>query len=127
MSLPGLEEAKAFFLHAKAKVQASTRRETDFKKENFDAVFMGNEGTGKTMLARLYAKFLVSLGVVKQTETVSVIGKFSAYGMSKTTTLSHIHSICISCGGCVSHRFATLDLPNGTDHTRLPLLTMLIS
>ncbi|KAF5008081.1 hypothetical protein FDECE_5630 [Fusarium decemcellulare] len=102
MSLPGLEEAKAFFLHAKAKVQAAQRRETDFKKENFDAVFMGNEGTGKTMLARLYAKFLSSLGVVKKSGTITGINRFSAYSMSKTSTLSTIHSTCNACGGCIA-------------------------
>ncbi|KAM5380363.1 hypothetical protein ACJZ2D_003465 [Fusarium nematophilum] len=102
MSLPGLEETKAFFLHAKAKVQAAQRRETDFKKENFDAVFMGNEGTGKTMLARLYAKFLASLGVVKKSGGITGINRFSAYSMSKTSTLSSIHSTCNACGGCIA-------------------------
>lgn len=102
MSLPGLEESKAFFLHAKAKIQAATRRETDLKKENFDAVFMGNQGTGKTMLANLYAKFLASMGVVKAVGAIDGISKFSAYNMSKTSTLSSIHSSCITTGGCVS-------------------------
>lgn len=102
MSLPGLEEVKAFFLHTKAKVMASTRRETDFKKENFDVVFMGNQGTGKTMLANLYAKFLRSLGVVKPMGAIPGINKFSAYNMSKTTTLNQIQHTCTSCGGCVS-------------------------
>ncbi|KAJ4269690.1 hypothetical protein NW762_001358 [Fusarium torreyae] len=102
MSLPGLEEAKAFFLHAKAKVKASQRRETDFKKENFDAVFMGSEGTGKTMLARLYAKYLVSLGVVKKSGVFTGINRFSAYNMSKTSTLGTIHNTCNACGGCIA-------------------------
>ncbi|KAF5022581.1 hypothetical protein F66182_5367 [Fusarium sp. NRRL 66182] len=102
MSLPGLEEAKAFFLHAKAKVKASQRRETSFRKENFDAVFMGSEGTGKTMLARLYAKFLQSLGVVKKNGVFAGINRFSAYNMSKTSTLSTIHSTCNACGGCIA-------------------------
>ncbi|KAF4954616.1 hypothetical protein FSARC_12056 [Fusarium sarcochroum] len=102
MSLPGLEEAKAFFLHAKAKVKASQRRETDFKKENFDAVFMGSEGTGKTMLARLYAKYLVSLGVVKNSGVFTGINRFSAYNMSKTSTLGTIHNTCNACGGCIA-------------------------
>ena len=102
MSLPGLEEAKEFFLNAKAKVHATQRRETDAKKENFDAVFMGPQGTGKTMLANLYAKFLRSMGVVKSSGSISGINRFSAYNMSKTSTLGTIHSTSLSCGGCVS-------------------------
>lgn len=103
MSLPGLEEAKSFFLQAKAKVKAAERRETDLKKENFDAVFMGGEGTGKTMLSRLYAKYLVSLGVVKKSGVFTGINRFSAYNMSKTSTLGTIHNTCNACGGCVSN------------------------
>ncbi|SPJ88693.1 related to stage V sporulation protein K [Fusarium torulosum] len=102
MSLPGLEEAKSFFLQAKAKVKAAERRETDLKKENFDAVFMGGEGTGKTMLSRLYAKYLVSLGVVKKSGVFSGINRFSAYNMSKTSTLGTIHNTCNACGGCIA-------------------------
>lgn len=102
MSLPGLEEAKSFFLNAKAKFHAAERRETELKNENFDVVFTGGQGTGKTMLANLYAKFLASLGVVKPSGSVTGISKFSAYNMSKTSTLSSIHSTSIACGGCVS-------------------------
>ncbi|KAF4988297.1 hypothetical protein FGRMN_9848 [Fusarium graminum] len=102
MSLPGLEEAKAFFLQAKAKVKAAERRETNFKKENFDAVFMGGEGTGKTILSRLYAKYLVSLGVVKKSGGFTGINRFSAYNMSKTSTLGTIHNTCNACGGCIA-------------------------
>lgn len=108
MSLPGLEETKAFFLHTKAKVMAAERRETDLKKENFDAVFMGSQGTGKTMLARLYAKYLQSMGVVKPYGLNTGINKFSAYNMSKTSTLSTIHNTCSTCGGCVSRSMIAL-------------------
>jgi hypothetical protein len=102
MSVPGLEEAKSFFLNAKARFRASERRETDIKNENFDAVFTGHQGTGKTMLANLYAKFLASMGLVKPSGTMTGINKFSAYNMSKTSTLSTMHSTSIACGGCVS-------------------------
>ncbi|KAJ4019062.1 hypothetical protein NW752_004802 [Fusarium irregulare] len=102
MSLPGLEEAKSFFLQTKARVNAAQRRETDLKKENFDVVFMGSEGTGKTMLSRLYAKYLVSLGVVKKSGVFTGINRFSAYNMSKTSTLGTIHNTCNACGGCIA-------------------------
>ncbi|KAG5765466.1 hypothetical protein H9Q72_006449 [Fusarium xylarioides] len=102
MSLTGLEEVKAFFLQAKAKVKAAQRRETDLKKENFDVVFTGGEGTGKTMLARLYAKYLISLGVVKKSGVFTGINRFSAYNMSKTSTLGTIHNTSNACGGCIA-------------------------
>lgn len=102
MSLPALEETKAFFLHAKAKVQASTRRETSLKKDNFDVIFTGNEGTGKTAMANLYARMLVSLGLVKPTSDYTGIHRVSCYQFSKTCTLSSIQNISSSCGGCVS-------------------------
>ncbi|KAF7562534.1 hypothetical protein G7046_g1615 [Stylonectria norvegica] len=102
MSVPGLEEAKSFFLHAKAKAQAVERRETSLEKENFDAVFTGNEGTGKTTLANLYAKYLVSLGVIKSVGSVTGINKFSAYNFSKTTTITQMHNTSSICGGCIA-------------------------
>ncbi|KAF5642693.1 ESX-1 secretion system 1 [Fusarium sp. NRRL 52700] len=102
MSLTGLEEVKAFFLQTKAKVKAAQRRETDLKKENFDVVFTGGEGTGKTMLARLYAKYLISLGVVKKSGVFTGINRFSAYNMSKTSTLGTIHNTSNACGGCIA-------------------------
>lgn len=102
MSLPGLEEGKAFFLHAKAKHQAATRRETSLHKENCDVVFMGNEGTGKSMLARLYAGFLVSMGFVKPTPDYKGVLKVRGYDFSKTSTIMKMENHCEACGGCVS-------------------------
>jgi DNA replication protein DnaC len=102
MSLPGLEEAKAMFLHAKAKFQAATRRETSLKKDNFDVCFVGNQGTGKSFLANLYAKYLVSLGVVKPPSGSTGIHKISSYYFRKTNTIDAMTNIANLCGGCVS-------------------------
>lgn len=107
MSLPGLEDIKAFFLHAKAKVQAATRRGIDLKDVNFDVVFTGNEGTGKTAIANLYANFLASLGLVKPRGAQKGIEKFSAYGFSKTRTLDSMRTTISNRGGCVSHCYNT--------------------
>lgn len=101
MSLPGLEEAKAFFLHIKARLQATTRRGGDMRKENLDVVFMGNDGTGKTTVARLYAKFLASLGLMKSPP----MGRYTyhtAYEFSPTHTVNYMGATCRSMGGCVS-------------------------
>jgi hypothetical protein len=125
MSLPGLEETKTMFLHAKAKVQAATRRETSLKKENFDVVFTGNEGTGKTTMAHLYAKFLQSLGLVKPAGGYNPIHVVSSYYFGKTSTLETMRNICASCNGCVSS-----DVPrskeNVANQSRLRSLTTLI-
>ncbi|KND89373.1 Uncharacterized protein TOPH_06010 [Tolypocladium ophioglossoides CBS 100239] len=100
MSLPGLEEAKAFFLHTKARVQAATRRGADMRKENLDVVFMGNDGAGKTTVARLYAKFLSSLGLMKSPP----MGRYTyhtAYEFSPTHTVNYMGATCRSWGGCI--------------------------
>ncbi|KAI9147702.1 Stage V sporulation protein K [Paramyrothecium foliicola] len=102
MSLTGLEETKAFFLHAKAKIQAATRRETSLGKENFDVVFLGNQGTGKSLMARLYAKFLASMGVVKPTPSYTGIEFFSSYGFGKSASLSIMRTTSEACGGCIA-------------------------
>jgi hypothetical protein len=127
MSLTGLEETKAFFLHAKAKIQAASRRDTGLKKENFDVVFLGNEGTGKSAMARLYAKFLASMGLVKPTATYSGIEYFSSYGFGKSASLSTMRNTCDACGGCVSDQLGEFTMTIRSlirRNFRLPLLTM---
>ncbi|VUC25412.1 unnamed protein product [Clonostachys rosea] len=101
MSLPGLEDVKAMFLHAKAKIQASTRRETCLKKENFDVCFTGGQGTGKSTCATLYAKFLVSIGLFKPPAGNTGIHKASSYYFAKTSTLESMRQISSTCGGCI--------------------------
>jgi DNA replication protein DnaC len=108
MSLPGLEEVKSLFLHTKAKIQAATRRGTALRQENFDIAIIGNEGTGKSIVAGLYANFLASLGLVKKSPSYSGIETFSTYCFSKTTTLETMRNVCLQCGGCVSLQLAIL-------------------
>ncbi|KAL4931891.1 protein GbpA [Aspergillus undulatus] len=63
MSMIGLESTKKF-LAIKSQVDAALRQGVDFKGERFSSVLLGNPGTGKTTVARLYAKFLTSMGVL---------------------------------------------------------------
>lgn len=106
MSLPGLTEAKAFMLDAKAKIQAANRRETQFKKINLDVIFSGNPGTGKTLVSQLYARYLRSMGVVKANEQANLDGIYVASGWILGTdgidgTLDKIEENANSCGGCI--------------------------
>lgn len=64
MSMIGLESVKEKFLSIKAKVDTVVRQNVSLKGERFGAALLGNPGTGKTTVARTYAKFLVKVGAL---------------------------------------------------------------
>ena len=61
MDFIGLESVKAKMLEIKTLVDTARRQDVNLAKERFNTVLVGNSGTGKTTLAKLYAKFLSSL------------------------------------------------------------------
>jgi Cdc6-like AAA superfamily ATPase len=60
----GLEEVKQSFLEVKSIVDLAVRQDTSLNSERFSCSLLGNPGTGKTTVARLYAEFLGSAGVL---------------------------------------------------------------
>lgn len=70
----GLESVKTKFLSIKAKVDVSVRQNTDLSSHRFGSVLLGNPGTGKTTVARLYAKFLSSMGIIPGDKFIETTG-----------------------------------------------------
>lgn len=64
MDLTGIEEVKQQFLDIKSWIETSRRQGVDTKRENYNLMLLGNPGTGKTTLARIYGRFLFLEGVL---------------------------------------------------------------
>lgn len=64
MGMIGLVTVKSAFLEIKMKVDTALRQGISPGKERYNCSMLGNPGTGKTTVARLYAQFLTSIGVI---------------------------------------------------------------
>ncbi|TGZ77525.1 NFX1-type zinc finger-containing protein 1 [Ascodesmis nigricans] len=74
MDLIGLEEVKDQVLKIKAKIDVAMRQGIDLSDERFNVAMLGNPGTGKTTVARLYAKILGSMNIIPSDTFIETTG-----------------------------------------------------
>ncbi|KAF9223028.1 P-loop containing nucleoside triphosphate hydrolase protein [Gyrodon lividus] len=79
MDLTGLEEVKEQILRIKAKIDMMKRQGIALNKERLNLVLLGNPGTGKTTVARLYAQFLESIQVLPGDAFMETTGSKLSY------------------------------------------------
>ncbi|KAL8391929.1 hypothetical protein RB599_004739 [Gaeumannomyces hyphopodioides] len=64
MGMIGLEQVKDSFLGIKTTVDTKMRQGVSVEAQRYGAALLGNPGTGKTTVARIYARFLTSIGAI---------------------------------------------------------------
>jgi len=74
MAMIGLEDVKQEFLSTKSKVDLALRQGSSLGSDRFSCSMLGNPGTGKTTVARLYAQFLTEVGVIPGTHFEETTG-----------------------------------------------------
>lgn len=100
MNMVGLESVKTKFLDIKQKVDLKIRQNIDLSSERYGTVLLGNPGTGKTTVARLYAKFLAAVGIIPGSKFIETTGsRLSNEGVSQCQKT--IESLLKQGGGVV--------------------------
>ncbi|KAK4694124.1 stage V sporulation protein K, partial [Lecanoromycetidae sp. Uapishka_2] len=98
MEMVGLEEVKLQILKIKAKIEVSLRQNADMSKDRLNVVFLGNPGTGKTTVARVYSRILASLGALPGSHCVEITGASLAHE-GVTGAKKHLETIQNAGGG----------------------------
>ncbi|KAF8213839.1 P-loop containing nucleoside triphosphate hydrolase protein [Mycena galopus ATCC 62051] len=98
MDMIGLEEVKCQVLDIKAKIDTAARQNVSLKDERFNITFLGNPG--KTTVARSYAKFLASVGILPGNEFVETTGsRMSNDGVDKVKKM--VEGVLNAGGGTI--------------------------
>lgn len=120
----GLQSVKDQFSRIEAKVIVETNRLVFLRNERLGALFLGNPGTGKSTVARLYAQHLVDLYALPGSYCVEISGSQLAYhGVTECKTL--IADIMAHGGGCFLLDEAD-QLASGYCSGRSPVLEFLL-
>ncbi|KAK7426670.1 hypothetical protein QQZ08_006848 [Neonectria magnoliae] len=80
MGMVGLESVKNRFLSIKSSVDTRIRQGLSLDEERFSCSLLGNPGTGKTTVARIWAKFLTTVGAIAGNAFVETTGSKLASG-----------------------------------------------
>ncbi|KAF4948840.1 hypothetical protein FSARC_13634 [Fusarium sarcochroum] len=83
MEMIGLESVKDQLLSTKSMIDTKLRQGFSLSGERFSCSLLGNPGTGKTTVARIYAEFLTSVGAIAGSSFKEVTGsKLANMGVS---------------------------------------------
>ncbi|KAF2095349.1 P-loop containing nucleoside triphosphate hydrolase protein [Rhizodiscina lignyota] len=125
MKMIGLEDVKEQFLITKEKVDLVVRQGASLNDERFSAALLGNPGTGKTTVARLYGKFLCSVGVLPGNHFIETSGsKLANAGVSGCE--KHLEEIK-NRGGGVLFIDEAYQLVSGSSHGGKAVLDFLLA
>ncbi|KAK7402704.1 hypothetical protein QQX98_011526 [Neonectria punicea] len=80
MGMVGLESVKNRFLSIKSSVDTRVRQGLSLEEERFSCSLLGNPGTGKTTVARIWAKFLTTVGAIAGNAFIETTGSKLASG-----------------------------------------------
>jgi hypothetical protein len=125
MSMIGLESVKEQFLGIKSKIDTLVRQGVPLSGERFGAALLGNPGTGKTTVARLYAEFLGEVGALPGDFFFETSGSALA-NEGVSACKDHIKAI-LEAGGGVFFIDETYQLVSGNSYGGKAVLDYLLA